>query len=436
MNYWNMQLHPNDPNWHREEELLKKHGVIGLGVWEEESNQQSSFQNVMQVGDYVVIKHGGTIIALTQVIGDYYYDENTDDLLWFERRRKVKVLDMYDDSYNYSVPARRTLERYASPEKDGYKSVVDWINKLKKRDNMKKIIKLLTSNKNIILSGAPGTGKTYLAKNIAEKMGATEEHQGFVQFHPSYDYTDFIEGLRPIHKEGSNEIGFERKDGVFMEFCRKALASPKEIFVFIIDEINRGEISKIFGELFFSIDPGYRGEKGKVFTQYSNLWKEEDYYDTKQKGDERKKFYVPENVYIIGTMNDIDRSVESMDFAFRRRFAFKEIKASENTGMLDELGNEDLKKNALRRMELLNNEISQCPGLNSSYHIGASYFLKLNNYKEEPSDEKFIQLWDNHLETLLKEYLRGLPDADELLEKMRMAYFGTNAKADDNEAAN
>ncbi|MBO4541721.1 MAG: AAA family ATPase [Bacteroidales bacterium] len=177
-------------------------------------------------------------------------------------------------------------------------------------------------------------------------------------------------------------------------------------FVFIIDEINRGEISKIFGELFFAIDPGYRGEKGKVKTQYQNLIDDDDeFYDG---------FYVPENVYIIGTMNDIDRSVESMDFAFRRRFAFKEIKADDRIVMLNDLPQKD---KAVRRMQNLNKSIEKIEGLSSSYHIGPAYFLKLKNCNED-----FQQLWDNHLEGLLREYLRGMQDVDEKINKLKAAY--------------
>ena len=313
---------------------------------------------------------------------------------------------------------------------------------------------LLEHSHNIILHGAPGTGKTYLARQIAEdivkenlneeeKKKATKENICFVQFHPSYDYTDFVEGLRPVNKEGSKEIGFERRDGIFKTFCKKALEEDNrnKKFVFIIDEINRGELSKIFGELFFSIDPGYRGTKGTVKTQYQNLIDEDD--------DFYNGFYVPENVYIIGTMNDIDRNVESMDFAFRRRFAFKEIKAEETQNMLDnhkglngtkpeetiiDVSTQqgtvkttviDRMKN---RMKNLNNAISGTEGLSSAYHIGASYFLKFKlpsdykDKKEEKENAAFKDLWNYHLEPLLQEYLRGMEDADKKLEALKAAY--------------
>lgn len=180
-------------------------------------------------------------------------------------------------------------------------------------------------------------------------------------------------------------------------------------FVFIIDEINRGEISKIFGELFFSIDPGYRGKKEGVKTQYQNLVEEGDLFSD--------GFFVPENVYIIGTMNDIDRSVESMDFAFRRRFAFAEIKAEDNVGMLDCLNDDDLKNEAVERMYSLNACIEGIEGLSSAYHIGASYFLKLKDY-----DGDWEALWKYHLEGLLYEYLRGMPDVKGLMGKLYRAY--------------
>ena len=380
---------------------------------------------------------------------------------------------------------------------------------------------LLRNTKNIILTGAPGTGKTFIAKQIAKELGCKDDNIGFVQFHPSYDYTDFVEGLRPKQVDGSDQIGFERKDGVFKKFCEKALKESyrensdnvdnfeecwdklvdelnendfaiiplisgkgdfrvelneygtglanrtyenddyqkgnwiqgkskffskdqlyniyqglpgtpagghdnyrkavveymkknlglldyrktestekiKKNFVFIIDEINRGEVAKIFGELFYCIDPGYRGEKGRISTQYQNLV---------TSGEFQKGFFIPENVYIIGTMNDIDRSVESMDFAFRRRFTWAEVKASDTVGMLDNELSAELAEEAKKRMIRLNKTIwdekenKGIDGLNEAYHIGASYFLKLKNY-----DGDFESLWEYHIKGILQEYLRG-----------------------------
>ena len=174
-------------------------------------------------------------------------------------------------------------------------------------------------------------------------------------------------------------------------------------YIFIIDEINRGEISKIFGELFFSVDPGYRGVKGKVQTQYQNLITEDDPF--------KDGFYIPENVYIIGTMNDIDRSVECMDFAMRRRFTFKEITAEESAR------NMELGTDATERMMSLNNAISEIDGFNSSFHIGAAYFKGVDD---------FDALWELKLAGLLKEYLRGMPDAEESLEALKKAYYLSN----------
>lgn len=205
------------------------------------------------------------------------------------------------------------------------------------------------------------------------------------------DFTEYKWTLSELleRKKEMNERSFVRND-----------APLNKPFVFIIDEINRGELSKIFGELFFAIDPGYRGEKGLVSTQYQELITDNN--DIFKRG-----FYVPENVYIIGTMNDIDRNVESMDFAIRRRFAWREVSAeqsAENMGLSDEVK---------ARMNKVNQAIHDCD-LTPAYYIGGAYFLKLKG-------DDYESLWNNHIKGLVDEYFRGNPDGSNYVKKIHKA---------------
>ena len=339
----------------------------------------------------------------------YHYGFEDWDFLDLQYSDYSELLELVREKMNKKIIKENSFPEFSANAYAGVENADSYSNMEEKKQLY---IDLLKANKNLILTGAPGTGKTYLAKEIAKEM---DTEAGFVQFHPSYDYTDFVEGLRP-RNDGDGNVGFERKDGVFKKFCKEALLESEKPFVFIIDEINRGEISKIFGELFFSIDPGYRGEKGMVQTQYQNMIEEGDIF--------KKGFYVPENVYIIGTMNHIDRSVESMDFAMRRRFAWKEVTAEDSYEAMK--GKMTDPEKVRQRMFALNDEIAKTPGLNKSYQIGAAYFLKLDEYVGD-----FDKLWEYHLKGLLYEYLRGNREADEQLKKLESAYKGISESTDE-----
>ena len=305
--FWRMQLHPND----REEftvdrilnGILQKHGVIGMGSeWSNDKGQPRQFEKDIKVGDVVAVMHGAHFIALVQVVGDCKKNNHETDDNWFNIVRPIKILSDNPKEYERRYVAstgRQANEGLAfvgtlSPVKKN-RFIPFWYNSIKEMNMVANLVDMVKKSRNVVLTGAPGTGKTYLAREVAYALtGDNEEkhpHVEFVQFHPSFDYTDFVEGLRPIMNEGTNTIGFVRQDGIFKAFCKKAINEPKHKYVMIIDEINRGDISKIFGELFYSIDKGYRGEAGRVKTQYSNLLDESDEF--------KDGFYVPENVYTL-----------------------------------------------------------------------------------------------------------------------------------------
>ena len=274
------------------------------------------------------------------------------------------------------------------------------------QEKIEEYIELLETSKNLIFTGAPGTGKTYLAKKIAKAFSETDDRIKLIQFHPSYDYSDFIEGIKPQDLKGGS-ISMKLTDGVFMEFCKNALKDEDNKYVFIIDEINRSDLSRVFGEVFSALEPDYRGEN--ITTQYAYLRSESE-----------RNFTIPENVYLIGTMNDIDRSVESMDFALRRRFVWKEISAKDSESILDAADLDPGKiDEAKKRMANLNTAIEKEMG-STAYQIGGAYFKKLELYANVP--DCFAALWKNHLEVVLTEYVRGMPKAHDMLSRMKNAY--------------
>ena len=331
--------------------------------------------------------------------------------------------------------------------------------------------KKIDAHKQIIFTGAPGTGKTYSVREYVKRATRNDESRyKFVQFHSSYDYTDFVEGIRPAPKgngttNNSGENMFVRMDGTFKAFCRKIVNANIEIlkdnkvlteteindiyyknesksdtkekmksisdsikekiekeeipmYYFVIDEINRADLSKVFGELMFGLEEDYRGVQNRFPTQYSNLptyEMKEDKAVIIEKDCFKNGFFVPENLTIIGTMNDIDRSVETFDFALRRRFAWVEIKANAVmrssvaaiNGIEEDEIDDDFDK-IINRIKAMNNiicgDLGKKLGLNESYHIGPAYFKNLFDGNGKDNRDT---IFNEKIEPLLREYTRG-----------------------------
>ena len=245
------------------------------------------------------------------------------------------------------------------------------------------LVNIIENKKNIIIQGAPGVGKTFMAKRLAYSMMGVKDVSRvmMVQFHQSYSYEDFVMGFRP------SKDGFELKNGSFYEFCKKAEEDSENKYFFIIDEINRGNLSKIFGELFMLIENDKRGENNKIRLLYAD-----------------ELFFIPENIYIIGLMNTADRSLAMLDYALRRRFAFFDLKPGFDSDGFNEYQQElsdDAFDNLIGIMKELNRDIKEDESLGEGFRIGHSY---LCNLKSENVDEKLNYIIEYELIPLLKEY--------------------------------
>ena len=380
------------------------------------------FANDMKPGDVIFVKRGlKEIIGRGVVTGDYVYDPeggeypHLREVSWkrqgswrsdqqFPMKTLTEITDYPDllarfeayfendedalDSEEMSVPlteysVEKFLEEvYMDPER--YDAIVG----------------LLRSKKNLLLQGAPGVGKTYAAKRLAYSMMGVKDASRvmLVQFHQSYSYEDFIEGYRP------SSDGFELVKGAFYSFCKKAADDAENEHFFIIDEINRGNLSKIFGELFMLIENDKRGSKLQLL--YS-----------------RELFHVPSNVYIIGMMNTADRSLAMLDYALRRRFAFVELSpAFDSDGFrayASTLGSPRFEE-LIRVVVQLNEAIAVDESLGDGFRIGHSYFC---NMKPETYDDAALaSIVDYELIPMLKEYWFDEPDkVREWTNKLRKA---------------
>ena len=359
------------------------------------------FANEIKPGDIVFAKKGRSIvIGRGVVLSDYEFDDSRDDN---KNVRKVNwthkgewphpgqaAMKTLTDITSYTDYVEKLNALFESDEIDDVEAEeVSYPSYSKEKfldevfmdaDSYDTLVGLVLNKKNVILQGAPGVGKTFAAKRLAYSIMEVKDPNRvmMVQFHQSYSYEDFIMGFRPSEK------GFELKRGAFYNLCKDAEIDSENEYFFIIDEINRGNLSKIFGELFMLIESDKRGVELQLL--YSD-----------------EKFSVPDNVYIIGMMNTADRSLAMLDYALRRRFAFYEMKPGFNTDGFREYrtGLNNIKfDNLIQCVEQLNAAIAGDESLGEGFCIGHSYFCNL----KEVSDQALAGIVEYELIPLLKEY--------------------------------
>ena len=365
------------------------------------------FVHDIKLGDVIFAKCGRSeILGRGVVESDYEYDDNQAGE--YPNIRKVKwthkgswhsdemlAMKTLTDVTNYTDFINKIsgfFEEGIEDEEEDTKGIAypaysmeDFLNEVyMDPETYNKLVGVLERKLNIILQGAPGVGKTFVAKRLAYSiMGLKDiDRVMMVQFHQSYSYEDFIMGFRP------SAGGFDIKTGAFYNFCKKAERDSDNKYFFIIDEINRGNLSKIFGELFMLIENDKRGNKNKLQLLYRD-----------------EMFYVPENVYIIGMMNTADRSLAMLDYALRRRFAFFDLKPGFTTEGFRAYrdGLENKKFDALVScVQSLNEKIAVDESLGEGFCIGHSYFCNLE--PEEVTDERLQEIVEYELIPMLKEY--------------------------------
>lgn len=383
--------------------------MSSLALWQ--------FRHQMKPGDILIAKQGiGRLLGWGRVTGEYCYDpENRagphvrnaswhlvlDQPIQHPSRITSKTLT-HASRPVWSKWLRQAFNLMEDDTPNGNDDFLKDIFVLPKQLN--RIQQALASRKNLILQGPPGVGKTFIAQRIAYCLiGKKDSSQiKMVQFHQSYSYEDFVQGWRPT-KDG----GFVLRDGVFLKFCQLAAQHPQKKFVFIIDEINRGNLSRIFGELLMLIEADKRGS---------------DYSLALTHGNPDDLFSIPENVYILGLMNTADRSLAIVDYALRRRFAFETLSPAFQTDRFRDYLNDSVLDDSLvehinKKFAQLNHEICNDKDLGEGFQIGHSYFVP-----EEDADEAwYSNVLDTQIAPLLQEYWFDRPEkVKEEIDKLKL----------------